>query len=338
MTMETITLPKSDITATRIALGTWAIGGSSWGGTDDKQSIATVQSAIDRGITCIDTAPVYGCGHSEELVGKALKEGGRRDKTIIATKCGLNWKPNGTVFRDASPARLAQEIDDSLRRLQTDHIDIYQLHWPDSTVPVEETAEALRKIRDSGKVRAIGVSNFNPEQIKAFEKVCPITTHQPPYNLFERDIEKDLLPTLIEQNIGTLTYGALCRGLLSGKIDRNRTFSGDDLRNSDPKFQPPRFAQYLNAVKELDAFALVNYDRTVLHLALRWLLDQKGVSIALWGARRPDQLDPVNEVMGWSLDEDAKAEIDRILDRNIKDPVGPEFMAPPLRTDRKSVV
>ena len=333
MTMETITLPKSDITATRIALGTWAIGGSSWGGTDDKQSIATVQSAIDRGITCIDTAPVYGCGHSEELVGKALKEGGRRDKTIIATKCGLNWKPDGTVFRDASPARLAQEIDDSLRRLQTDHIDIYQLHWPDSTVPVEETAEALRKIRDSGKVRAIGVSNFNPEQIKAFEKVCPITTHQPPYNLFERGIEKDLLPTLIEQNIGTLTYGALCRGLLSGKIDRNRTFSGDDLRNSDPKFQPPRFEQYLNAVKELDAFALVNYDRTVLHLALRWLLDQKGVSIALWGARRPDQLDPVNEVMGWSLDEDAKAEIDRILDRNIKDPVGPEFMAPPLRTE-----
>lgn len=333
MTMDTITLPKSDITATRIALGTWAIGGSSWGGTDDKQSIATVQSAIDRGITCIDTAPVYGCGHSEELVGKALKEGGRRDKTIIASKCGLNWKTDGTVFRDASPARLAQEIDDSLRRLQTDHIDIYQLHWPDSTVPIEESAEALRKIRESGKVRAIGVSNFNPEQIKAFEKVCPITTHQPPYNLFERDIEKDLLPTLIEQNIGTLTYGALCRGLLSGKIDRNRTFSGDDLRNSDPKFQPPRFEQYLNAVKELDAFALVNYDRTVLHLALRWLLDQKGVSIALWGARRPDQLDPVNDVMGWSLDEDAKAEIDRILDRNIKAPVGPEFMAPPLRTD-----
>lgn len=333
MTMDTITLPKSDITATRIALGTWAIGGSSWGGTDDKQSIATVQSAIDRGITCIDTAPVYGCGHSEELVGKALKEGGRRDKTIIASKCGLNWKTDGTVFRDASPARLAQEIDDSLRRLQTDHIDIYQLHWPDSTVPIEESAEALRKIRESGKVRAIGVSNFNPEQIKAFEKVCPITTHQPPYNLFERDIEKDLLPTLIEQNIGTLTYGALCRGLLSGKIDRNRTFSGDDLRNSDPKFQPPRFEQYLNAVKELDAFALVNYDRTVLHLALRWLLDQKGVSIALWGARRPDQLDPVNDVMGWSLDEDAKAEIDRILDRNIKAPVGPEFMAPPLHTE-----
>lgn len=333
MTMETITLPKSDITATRIALGTWAIGGSSWGGTDDKQSIATVQSAIDRGITCVDTAPVYGCGHSEELVGKALKEGGRREKTVIASKCGLNWKPDGTVFRDASPARLTQEIEDSLRRLQTDYIDIYQLHWPDSTVPIEETAETLLKIRDSGKVRAIGVSNFNAEQIKAFEKICPITTHQPPYNLFERDIEKELLPTLIEQNIGTLTYGALCRGLLSGKIDRNRTFNGDDLRNSDPKFQPPRFEQYLNAVKELDDFARTHYDRTVLHLALRWLLDQQGVSIALWGARRPDQLDPANEVMGWSLDKEAQAEINRILDRNIKNPVGPEFMAPPLRTD-----
>lgn len=332
MTMETITLPKSDITTTRIALGTWAIGGSSWGGTDDQQSIATVQSAIDRGITCVDTAPVYGCGHSEVLVGKALKEGGRRDKAVIATKCGLNWKADGTVFRDASPARLAQEIDDSLRRLQTDYIDIYQLHWPDSTVPVEETAEALRKIRESGKVRAIGVSNYSPEQIKAFEQVCPITTHQPPYNLFERDIEQSLLPTLIDQNIGTLTYGALCRGLLSGKIDRHRAFNGDDLRNSDPKFQPPRFEQYLNAVKALDDFARTHYDRSVLHLALRWLLDQPGVSIALWGARRPDQLDPANDVMGWSLDSAALAEIDRILAHHIKDPVGPEFMAPPLRT------
>ena len=331
MTMETITLPKSDITTTRIALGTWAIGGSSWGGSDDKASIATVQSAIDRGITCVDTAPVYGCGHSETLVGQALKENGRRDKTVIATKCGLNWTPSGKVYRDASPQRIAQEIDDSLRRLRTDYIDIYQLHWPDSTVPVEETADMLRKIRESGKVRAIGVSNFNPAQIEAFEQVCPITTHQPPYNLFERDIEQEVLPTLIEHNIGTLMYGALCRGLLSGKIDRHRTFKGDDLRNSDPKFQPPRFAHYLDAVRALDQFAHAHYNRTVLHLALRWLLDQKGVSIALWGARHPSQLDPVHDVMGWSLDKEALADINRILDRHIKDPIGPEFMAPPLR-------
>lgn len=332
--MDVISLPKSDLKLTRIALGTWAIGGSMWGGTDEKQSIATVQSAIDRGITCIDTAPVYGCGQSEELVGRALKEGGRRDKAVIATKCGLNWKDDQkTIFRDSTAKRLEQEVEDSLKRLQTDHIDLYQVHWPDTTLPIEEVAETMRRIKESGKVRAIGVSNFNTDQIKAFESVCPISTVQPPYNLFERDIEKTLLPTLIEQNIGTLTYGALCRGLLSGKMKRDSTFSGDDLRNTDPKFKAPRFEQYLNAVDQLDAFAQKHYNKRVLHLALRWLLDQKGVSVALWGARRPDQLDPANEVMGWSIDDAAKQEIDTILANTIQDPIGPEFMAPPLRTD-----
>ncbi|WP_445619665.1 aldo/keto reductase [Kushneria sp. Sum13] len=330
--METIQLPNSDLKPSRIALGTWAIGGWKWGGTDEKQSIATVQSAIDRGITCIDTAAVYGFGESERLVGKALKEGGIRDKAVLATKCGLNWNDDGP-YRDASRARIEQEINDSLKRLQTDYIDLYQLHWPDPTVDIEEAATVLRELKDSGKIRAVGVSNFSVEQMRAFQEICPLSTMQPPYNLFERDIEGDILPAIVEDGVGTLTYGALCRGLLSGKMNRETTFGGDDLRNSDPKFQSPRFEQYISAVEKLDAYAQEHYNKRVLHLALRWLLDQPGVSVALWGARRPDQLDPANEVMGWSLNDQAMHDIDTILKECITDPVGPEFMAPPTRNE-----
>ncbi|SPJ33097.1 aldo/keto reductase [Kushneria phyllosphaerae] len=330
--METIQLPNSDLKPSRIALGTWAIGGWKWGGTDEKQSIATVQSAIDRGITCIDTAAVYGFGESERLVGKALKEGGIRDKAVLATKCGLNWNDDGP-YRDASRARIEQEINDSLKRLQTDYIDLYQLHWPDPTVDIEEAATVLRELKDSGKIRAVGVSNFSVEQMRAFQEICPLSTMQPPYNLFERDIEGDILPAIREDGVGTLTYGALCRGLLSGKMNRKTTFGGDDLRNSDPKFQSPRFEQYISAVEKLDAYAQEHYNKRVLHLALRWLLDQPGVSVALWGARRPDQLDPANEVMGWSLNDQAMHDIDAILKECITDPVGPEFMAPPTRNE-----
>ncbi|MFC0269543.1 aldo/keto reductase [Kushneria aurantia] len=330
--METIKLPNSDLEPSRIALGTWAIGGWMWGGTDEKQSIDTVQSAVARGITCIDTAAVYGFGESERLVGKALKEGGIRDRVVLATKCGLNWNDNGP-YRDASRARIEREVDDSLKRLQSDYIDLYQLHWPDPTVEVEEAATVLRELRERGKIRAVGVSNFSVEQMRAFEKVCPLSTVQPPYNLFERDIERDILPAAREDGVGTLTYGALCRGFLSGKMGRDTTFEGDDLRNNDPKFQSPRYAQYLSAVEKLDAYAREHYDKRVLHLALRWLLDQPGVSVALWGARRPDQLDPASEVMGWSLSDRALRDIDDILAECITDPVGPEFMAPPTRNE-----
>ncbi|WP_106476193.1 aldo/keto reductase [Phytohalomonas tamaricis] len=330
--METIALPNSDLNPSRIALGTWAIGGWMWGGTDEQQSIRTVQSAVERGITCIDTAAVYGFGRSEELVGRALKEGGLRNQAVVATKCALNWNDNGP-YRDASRARIEQEIDDSLRRLQTDYIDLYQIHWPDPTREISEAAETMRELKQKGKIRAVGVSNFSVEQIREFEKVCPLSAVQPPYNLFERGIEDELLPALREDGIGTLTYGALCRGLLSGKMKRDTQFEGDDLRQSDPKFQSPRYEQYLDAVEQLDRYAQEHYGKRILHLALRWLLDQPGVSVALWGARRPDQLDPANEVMGWSLDEKAKQDIDRILKDTVKDPVGPEFMAPPTRSE-----
>ncbi len=328
--VETTQIPGTDLKPSRIALGTWAIGGWMWGGSDDAQSIRTIQSAVDRGITLIDTAPVYGFGHSEEIVGQALAEGGRRAKVAIATKVGLAWK-DGKPFRNASRSRVMQEIDDSLRRLKTDVIDLYQVHWPDPNVPLEETAGTMNDLLKAGKIRAIGVSNFSTAQMDKFRAVAPLHTEQPPYNLFEREIERDVLPYAKRNKIVTLAYGALCRGLLAGKMTPDTRFSGDDLRRSDPKFQPPRFAQYLKAVAALDQFAQKNYGKRVVHLALRWILDQQGEGFALWGARKPEQLDPLDQVYSWRLDAGAMADIDRILAATIESPVGPEFMAPPER-------
>ncbi|MHB8884301.1 MAG: aldo/keto reductase [Methylovirgula sp.] len=330
VTLETITIPGTALKPSRIALGTWAIGGWMWGGSDDQESIRTIQSAIDRGITTIDTAPVYGFGHSEEVVGKALAESGQRQKVVIATKVGLDWN-NEKPFRNARKARIAREIEDSLRRLRTDVIDIYQVHWPDPNTPMAETAEALGALHKAGKIRAIGVSNFSVAQMEAFRAVAPLHTVQPPYNLFEREAEKDVLPYCREHNIAVLGYGSLCRGLLSGRMKPDTHFSGDDLRRKDPKFAAPRFQQYLDAVARLDAFAHKNYGKSVLHLAVRWMLDRQPLSIALWGARHPAQLDAVGDVMGWTLDAAALAEIDRIVAECVHDPVGPEFMAPPAR-------
>jgi aryl-alcohol dehydrogenase-like predicted oxidoreductase len=328
--MERIEIPGTSLKPSRIALGTWAIGGWMWGGTDEAEAIRTIHEAVDRGITLIDTAPVYGFGRSEEIVGKALAEGGWRQRVSIATKVGLGWN-NGQPFRNATRARIAKEIEDSLRRLQTDVIDLYQVHWPDPKVPIEETAAAMADLLRSGKIRAIGVSNFSPAQMDAFRKVAPLHTAQPPYNLFERAAERDVLPYCRDNKIAALAYGALCRGLLSGRMTSQTTFDGDDLRKSDPKFQAPRFAQYLKAVEALDRFARKNYGKRVIHLALRWILDRQDSTIALWGARRPDQLGPIAGLSGWHIEPSALAEIDRILAASIVDPVGPEFMAPPVR-------
>jgi aryl-alcohol dehydrogenase-like predicted oxidoreductase len=196
---------------------------------------------------------------------------------------------------------------------------------------MEETARALENLYQAGKIRAIGVSNFTPSQMDELQKTVPLHSLQPPYNLFEREIEQEILPYCRENGIATITYGGLCRGLLTGKMQEDTQFTGDDLRKNDPKFQGERYRQYLNAVAELDAFARERYQKNVLALALRWLVDQPGVTTALWGARRPEQLDPVGEIEGWSLDKDAMAAIDDILARCIDDPVGPEFMAPPTR-------
>jgi aryl-alcohol dehydrogenase-like predicted oxidoreductase len=330
--MEKLKIGNIPLKASRIALGTWAMGGWMWGGSDETESINTIYGAIDRGITLIDTAPVYGFGRSEEIVGKALAADGRRNRVLIATKVGLDWRDD-KPFRNANKARIVKEVEDSLRRLRTDVIDLYQVHWPDPNTPIEETAAAMADLLTSGKIRAIGVSNFTPAQMDAFRSVAPLHTAQPPYNLFERGIEQDVLPYCRDRKIVTLAYGALCRGLLSGRMTGTTHFTGDDLRKNDPKFQPPRFAQYLHALDRLERFARVNYGKRAIHVAVRWVLDRSDTNIALWGARSPDQLAPIGDVMGWSIDQSAMAAIDAILAETVRQPVGPEFMAPPDRVN-----
>lgn len=328
--METMPIPRTALTVSRIGLGTWAIGGWMWGGTDEAESIATIRAAVDCGITLIDTAPVYGFGRSEEIVGKALAEGGLRDKVVIATKCGLDWRQGeGKPYRNASRQRIVKEVEDSLQRLRTDVIDIYQVHWPDLQTSMAETADVMRDLHAQGKIRAIGVSNFSPDQMQDFADTAPLHVAQPPFNLFEREIERDVLSYCRTNEIATLTYGALCRGLLSGRMTAATTFASDDLRAFDPKFQQPRFSEYLAAVERLDTFARTAFNKRVIHLALRWTLDQPGVTTCLWGARRPGQLEPVAEIKDWTLDAGALAEIDRILKETIRNPIGPQFMAPP---------
>jgi len=328
--MEFVNIPGTSIRASRIALGTWAIGGWMWGGSDEREAIKTIHAALDRGINLIDTAPVYGFGRSEEIVGKALAMEGRRKGAIIATKAGLDWK-DGKPFRDARKTRIVEEVENSLRRLQTDVIDLYQVHWPDPNTPIAEVAEAMDALHRAGKIRAIGVSNFSPAQMDEFRKVAPLHAAQPPYNLFEREIDRDVLPYCRDRDIALLAYGSLCRGLLSGRMSEASAFSGDDLRKSDPKFQAPRFAQYLTAVKQLDRLAKERFGKRVIDLAVRWVLDRNKMNIALWGARRADQLSPIGDALGWQIDSQVMAEIDQILRKSIKDPVGPEFMAPPER-------
>ena len=328
--MELVAISGTSLKVSPVAIGTWAIGGWMWGGTDEAESVSTIRAALEHGINVIDTAPVYGFGRSEEIVGKAIADANLRSRVILATKAGLAWE-GGHVFRNASRVRIMREIEDSLRRLRTDYIDIYQVHWPDPLVAIEETAEAMHTLFRQGKIRAIGVSNFSVGQMERFRGVAPLHVLQPPYNLFERGIEAELLPYCRKNKIATLGYGALCRGLLSGRMRQDTVFDGDDLRRTDPKFRAPRFAQYLTAVERLDRLARERFGKRVIQLAVRWMLD-RGITTALWGARHPDQLQPVDQVMGWWLDAPAMAEIDRILRETIADPVGPEFMAPPARS------
>lgn len=326
--METIAIRGLRKPISRIGLGTWAIGGWMWGGSDEAEAIATIQGAVEHGITLVDTAAVYGFGRSETIVGKALK--GIRNEVAIATKGGLQWLPDGRIVRNSSPGRLRQEVEDSLRRLDTDHIDLYQIHWPDPKVALEETARELERLRTAGKILAIGVSNFSVQQMQTFRAAVPLATVQPPYNLFEREIEHAVLPYAKSHALTVLAYGALCRGLLSGHMTAETSFHGDDLRRADPKFQQPRFGEYLAAAQALARYAQEHFGKSLLALAIRWILD-RGPTIALWGARHPHQLAGLEDAFGWKLGPDDVTAIDGILKACIRHPIGPEFMAPPLR-------
>ncbi|MGB7549331.1 MAG: aldo/keto reductase [Terracidiphilus sp.] len=328
--METTTIAGVEVS--RIGLGTWAIGGMEWGAVPDDAAVATCLGAVERGINLIDTAPIYGHGHAEEIVGKAIRAHGKREDLYIATKGGLEWNPFG-VFSNSTESRIRRELEDSLRRLGIDTIDLYQVHWPDTRTPIAEVAGLLAEFQREGKVRALGVSNFSVAQMEEFRAVAPLDSNQPPYNLFERQIDSETLPWCAANGVAVLTYSSLCRSLLGGRITRGMRFDEKDIRSVDPKFQEPRFSQYMTAVEGLAAFAQKRYGKTVVELAARWVLDRPGVSVALWGAKRPDQLDAVAGVMGWMLDAGAMAEMDRIVAESVTDPVGPEYLTPGVRED-----
>lgn len=330
--MEFTTIPHLKQKVCKIGLGTWAIGGWMWGGTDEKDAIYTIVKALEKGINLIDTAPVYGFGKSEEIVGKAINQYGKREKVILATKVGLNWE-NKNVYRDCRKERILKEIDDSLKRLQVEYIDLYQVHWPDPLTPLAETAEVMKILMEQGKIRTIGVSNFSVDQMVEFRKYAPLHANQFPFNIFEKEAEYNELEYCLHHHIGTLGYGPLCRGLLTGKLDIETEFQGDDLRKIDPKFRPPRYEEYLKCVKLLDDWVQSKYQRSIIALAVRWSLD-KGINVALWGARKPYQLDIIDAVWGWKLSSNDFREIDQIVAETIPDPVGPEFMAPPSRKIR----
>lgn len=326
--MERFLLNSAEVS--RIGLGTWAIGGMEWGEVSDGDAIATCLAMFEHGINLIDTAPIYGHGRAEELVGRAMRQHGQRESFYVATKAGLEWNERG-VFANSDPVRLRQEFEDSLRRLDTEYVDLYQIHWPDTTVPVEQTAEVLLGLYEEEKIRAIGVSNFSAAQMDAFRKVAPLHSNQPPYNLFERAIDDDVLPYCREHGIAVLTYSSLCRSLLAGRLRLDTKFVEGDVRRVDPKFQPPRFEQYLDAVARLGAYAQERFGKSVLELAARWVLDRPGVSAALWGAKRPEQLNAVDGIFGWKLDDAAMAEIDAIVRESVTNPVGPEYLTPGVR-------
>jgi len=328
LSMETTTIAGVEVS--RIGLGTWAIGGLDWGAIPEEVAIATCLSAVERGINLIDTAPIYGHGRSEEIVGKAIRAHGRREAFYIATKVGLEWNERG-VFANLTAARMRKELEESLRRLGTEYIDLYQVHWPDTLVPVSAVAALLAEFQREGKVRALGVSNFSVAQMEEFRAVISLASNQPPYNLFEREIDGEILPWCAANGVAILTWSTLCRSLLGGRIARGMSFDAKDIRRVDPKFQEPRFSQYMTAVERLAAFARERYGKSVLELAARWVLDRPGVSVALWGAKRPEQLDAVAGVLGWKLDANALAEIDRIVAESVTGPVGPEYLTPSVR-------
>ncbi|WP_201740068.1 aldo/keto reductase [Aristophania vespae] len=326
LSKNNIQIPGLEHPVTRVALGTWAIGGWMWGGPDDDNAIRTIHTALDEGITLIDTAPVYGFGHAEELVGRALSQ--KPHKAFIATKLGLNWKDD-KPFRDSRPERIRKEVEDSLRRLKVERIDVEQIHWPDPKTPIEDSARELERLHKEGKIGAIGVSNYSPEQMDIFRQAAPLATIQSPFNIFEQAAGKDILPYATKNKMVMLAYGALCRGLLTGKMSKDKTFPKSDLRSDDPKFQPEHFPHYIAAVDEIKKLA-EKHNKSPMVFAIRWILDQ-GPTIALWGARKPEQISGINDVFGWTLSQEDQDQVAAILKRHVPHPIDPSFMAPPER-------
>ncbi|MBI5375757.1 MAG: aldo/keto reductase [Candidatus Schekmanbacteria bacterium] len=297
--MKYKTLGNSGLHVSAIGLGTWAIGGMFWGKSDDKQSIGAITASIEAGINLIDTAPAYGDGHSEIVVGKAIK--GKRDKVIIATKCGIDTR-KGFAF-NLKPARVREEAEASLKRLGIDCIDIYQCHWPDPKTPIEETLEMMMKLKTEGKIRHIGVSNFEVPLLQEAVKAAPIVSLQSHYSLLERSIEKEIIPFCRENNIGILTYGSLASGILTGKYDKQPKFSAGDARNFFyPFYKEPLWSKAQALISELKKIA-DEHGKPVSHVALNWLTQKAEVSSALVGAKNKEQAINNAESCDWELGE-----------------------------------
>ncbi|WP_458793024.1 aldo/keto reductase [Yoonia sp. MH D7] len=283
---------KSGIMASAVGLGTWAIGGWMWGGTDEARSIKAVQASIDNGITLIDTAPMYGAGVSEEIVGKALK--GRRDKVVLATKCGLVWhtqKGNHFFDNDGAPVHrylgkesIIYEVEQSLKRLGTDVIDHYITHWQDPTTPISETMEALEQLKKDGKIRSIGASNTSPEDIQAYIAAGQLDAVQEEYSMIKRDIEETHIPPVQKHNVSVLSYSSLALGLLGGKIGPDREFEGDDQRKDNPRFSMANREKVARLMEAIDPIAH-NHSATKAQIVIAWTLQQPGITFSLCGAR-----------------------------------------------------
>jgi len=288
------------------------MGGDFWGKSDDDASIDTIRASLDAGINTIDTAPVYGNGHSEEIVGKAIK-GRKREDIIIATKCGIDIV--GKTGRNSSPELLYKEIDASLKRLGTDYVDLYQVHWPDPNTPLEETFTALSKIVESGKVRYVGVSNYSLEQMEEASKYCEIVSLQPPYSLLQREIEDEILPYCIEKGIGVLSYSSIGAGALTGKFKTRPIFNDDDRRDKFYDFFSeenwPKTAALVDVLREIAD----SRGKPVVHVAINWVLKQEGITVALVGARTPEQAIMNAGAGEWSLSDEENKMINDAYDR-----------------------
>ena len=307
--MRQVRLGRTGLMVSRLAFGTWQLGGD-WGPTDTAAALAAIRRAVDEGVTLFDTAQAYGFGQSEQLLSAALR-GVPRDSVILATKGGL--RPNGGgLVRDASARWIREGVDASLRALDTDYLDLYQLHWPDPATPPHETAEALANLVAKGKIRHVGVSNFDVEQMKAFEASLPVETLQPPYDLFRRDIEAEVLPYAAANDIGVLVYGPLAHGLLSGSLGPGTRFARDDWRSRSPMFQGEAYARNLRVVAGLGALG-TELGLTLPQLAIGWTLANPTVHVAIVGTRDRDHVDEALAGSAIDLDDEVMRRIDELI-------------------------
>jgi len=313
--MQKRQLGDTELNLTTVGLGTWAMGGPwqfGWGPQDDNEAIAAILTALDKGINWIDTAPIYGLGHSEELVGKALKQ--TKQKPLIATKCGLLWDEKNERAPCLKKESIRKECHTSLKRLGVEAIDLYQMHWPEPEQDVGEAWEEMAKLADEGKVRYIGVSNYNVEQIERVRKIHKVASLQPPYSMLHREVEDGLLEYCAQNNIGVIAYSPMQRGLLTGRFSQER-LAGlplDDHRRRNPDFHEPQFNATLQLVDQLRSIAERN-GKTLAQLAISWVLRRPEVTAVIVGARRPEQIAETAPASDWNLSEKDIEEIEKLL-------------------------